>query len=62
MNTLPVVLPQLVLSSRLPTETVKDWSEELSIMLRELGYSEVSVDRVFYGMIGFHRAVKPLPA
>jgi hypothetical protein len=28
-------------------------------MLRELGFREVSVDRVFYGMIGFHRAVKP---
>lgn len=37
-------------------------AEELSIMLRELGFGEVSVDRVFYGMIGFHRAVKPLPA
>jgi demethylmenaquinone methyltransferase/2-methoxy-6-polyprenyl-1,4-benzoquinol methylase len=34
-------------------------AEELSIMLRELGFREVSVDRVFYGMIGFHRAVKP---
>ncbi|MBI5899239.1 MAG: class I SAM-dependent methyltransferase [Rhodocyclales bacterium] len=35
-------------------------AEELSIMLRDLGFNEVSVDRVFYGMIGFHRAVKPL--
>jgi demethylmenaquinone methyltransferase/2-methoxy-6-polyprenyl-1,4-benzoquinol methylase len=35
-------------------------AEELSIMLRDLGYHEVSVDRVFYGMIGFHRAVKPV--
>ncbi len=34
-------------------------AEELSIMLRDLGFTEVSVDRVFYGMIGFHRAVKP---
>lgn len=34
-------------------------AEELSIMLRDLGFAEVSVDRVFYGMIGFHRAVKP---
>lgn len=34
-------------------------AEELSIMLRDLGFQEVSVDRVFYGMIGFHRAVKP---
>jgi demethylmenaquinone methyltransferase/2-methoxy-6-polyprenyl-1,4-benzoquinol methylase len=36
-------------------------AEELSIMLRDLGFEQVSVDRVFYGMIGFHRAVKPLP-
>jgi len=36
-------------------------AEELSIMLRELGFVEVSVDTVFYGMIGFHRAVKPAP-
>lgn len=35
-------------------------AEELSIMLRDLGFHEVSVDRVFYGMIGFHRAVKPV--
>lgn len=34
-------------------------AEELSIMLRDLGFKDVSVDRVFYGMIGFHRAVKP---
>ena len=34
-------------------------AEELSIVLRELGVVEVSVDTVFYGMIGFHRAVKP---
>jgi len=36
-------------------------AEELSIVLRELGFVEVSVDTVFYGMIGFHRAVKPVP-
>lgn len=36
-------------------------AEELSIMLRDLGFVNVSVDRVFYGMIGFHRAVKPIP-
>lgn len=35
-------------------------AEELSIMLRDIGFQEVSVDRVFYGMIGFHRATKPL--
>jgi demethylmenaquinone methyltransferase/2-methoxy-6-polyprenyl-1,4-benzoquinol methylase len=34
-------------------------SEELSILLRELGYSEVRADTVFHGMIGFHRATKP---
>jgi len=34
-------------------------AEELSIMLRQLGFTEVSVDRVFYGMIGFHKAVNP---
>ena len=37
-------------------------AEELSILLRELGYVEVKVDTVFHGMLGFHRAVKPLPA
>ena len=37
-------------------------AEELSIVLRELGYVEVTVDTVFYGMIGFHRSVKPQPA
>ena len=36
-------------------------AEELSIVLRELGFVEVTVDTVFYGMIGFHRAVKPTP-
>ena len=35
-------------------------AEELSILLRELGYVEVTVDTVFHGMLGFHRAVKPL--
>ena len=34
-------------------------AEELSIVLRELGYVDVTVDTVFQGMIGFHRAVKP---
>ena len=37
-------------------------AEELSIVLRELGYVDVTVDTVFYGMIGFHRSVKPQPA
>ena len=37
-------------------------AEELSIVLRELGYVEVTVDTVFHGMIGFHRSVKPQPA
>jgi len=36
-------------------------AEELSIMLRELGFVQVGVDTVFHGMIGFHRAVKPEP-
>ena len=31
-------------------------------MLRELGYVEVTVDKVFHGMLGFHRAVKPAKA
>jgi demethylmenaquinone methyltransferase/2-methoxy-6-polyprenyl-1,4-benzoquinol methylase len=37
-------------------------AEELSILLRELGYIEVKVDTVFHGMLGFHRATKPVPA
>ena len=37
-------------------------AEELSILLRELGYVDVKVDTVFHGMLGFHRAVKPLQA
>ena len=36
-------------------------AEELAIVLRELGYVEVTMDTVFYGMLGFHRAVKPAP-
>jgi demethylmenaquinone methyltransferase/2-methoxy-6-polyprenyl-1,4-benzoquinol methylase len=35
-------------------------AEELSIVLRELGYVDVTEDTVFYGMLGFHRAVKPV--
>lgn len=34
-------------------------AEELSILLRELGYAEVKADTVFHGMIGYHRAAKP---
>lgn len=34
-------------------------AEELSIVLGEHGYVDVAVDTVFYGMLGFHRAVKP---
>jgi len=37
-------------------------AEELSIVLREVGYIEVTADTVFYGMLGFHRAVKPVKA
>lgn len=37
-------------------------AEELSILLRELGYIEVKADTVFHGMLGFHRAVKPREA
>ena len=33
-------------------------AEDLSILLRELGFVEVRADTVFHGMIGFHRAAK----
>ena len=33
-------------------------AEDLSILLRELGFVDVRVDTVFHGMIGFHRAAK----
>ena len=36
-------------------------AEELSVVLRELGYVDVTAKTVFYGMLGFHRAVKPQP-
>ena len=32
---------------------------ELSQVLREIGFADVQVDTVFYGMLGFHRATKP---
>lgn len=34
--------------------------EELSIVLRETGYEDVTLHTVFHGMLGFHRAAKPL--
>jgi demethylmenaquinone methyltransferase/2-methoxy-6-polyprenyl-1,4-benzoquinol methylase len=37
-------------------------AEELSILLRELGFVQVKVDAVFHGMLAFHRAVKPQAA
>jgi len=37
-------------------------AEELSILLRELGYVDVKADTVFHGMLGFHRAIKPSDA
>jgi demethylmenaquinone methyltransferase/2-methoxy-6-polyprenyl-1,4-benzoquinol methylase len=36
-------------------------AEELSVVLRELDYVDVTAKTVFCGMLGFHRAVKPLP-
>ncbi|MBK8761511.1 MAG: class I SAM-dependent methyltransferase [Sulfuritalea sp.] len=33
-------------------------AEDLSILLRELGFVDVRADTVFHGMIGFHRAAK----
>ena len=37
-------------------------AEELSVVLRDQGFSEVTAKSVFCGMIGIHRATKPLPA
>ena len=37
-------------------------AEELSVVLRELGYVDVTAKTVLYGMLGFHRAVKPRPS
>lgn len=34
---------------------------ELSVVLREQGFVEVTVHTVFFGMLGFHRGVKPAP-
>ncbi len=36
-------------------------ADELSQVLRELGYCDVAAKVVFAGMIGHHRAAKPLP-
>ena len=36
-------------------------AEELSVVLEELGYADVTAETVFYGMLGFHRAIKPRP-
>jgi len=36
-------------------------ADELSLVLRELGYCDVAAKTVFAGMIGHHRAAKPLP-
>lgn len=33
--------------------------EELSVVLQEVGFEDISVHQVFYGMLGFHRALKP---
>jgi len=37
-------------------------AEELTVVLQELGFVEVTSVTVFSGMLGFHRAVKPQPA
>jgi demethylmenaquinone methyltransferase / 2-methoxy-6-polyprenyl-1,4-benzoquinol methylase len=37
-------------------------AEELSDMLEDVGYCDVSARTVFGGMLGFHRAVKPQPS
>jgi demethylmenaquinone methyltransferase/2-methoxy-6-polyprenyl-1,4-benzoquinol methylase len=36
-------------------------AEELSVVLEELGYVDVTAETVLYGMLGFHRAAKPRP-
>jgi ubiquinone/menaquinone biosynthesis C-methylase UbiE len=37
-------------------------ARELSDMLEDVGYQDVTSRTVFSGMLGFHRAVKPLAA
>ena len=36
-------------------------ADELSLVLRELGYCDVVAKTLFSGMLGFHRAAKPQP-
>jgi demethylmenaquinone methyltransferase/2-methoxy-6-polyprenyl-1,4-benzoquinol methylase len=36
--------------------------QELSDMLEDVGFRDVTASTVFWGMLGFHRAVKPSPA
>lgn len=36
-------------------------ADELSIVLREAGYCDVAAKTLFSGMIGFHRAARPVP-
>lgn len=36
-------------------------ADELSLVLRELGYCDVVAKTLFSGMLGFHRAAKPRP-
>jgi demethylmenaquinone methyltransferase/2-methoxy-6-polyprenyl-1,4-benzoquinol methylase len=37
-------------------------AQELNDMLEDVGFRDVTHKTVFYGMLGFHRAVKPPPA
>jgi ubiquinone/menaquinone biosynthesis C-methylase UbiE len=34
-------------------------AQELNDMLEDVGFRDVTHKTVFYGMLGFHRAVKP---
>jgi demethylmenaquinone methyltransferase/2-methoxy-6-polyprenyl-1,4-benzoquinol methylase len=34
-------------------------AEELSIVMRELGYADVAFRTVLAGMVGYHRGTKP---
>jgi ubiquinone/menaquinone biosynthesis C-methylase UbiE len=36
-------------------------TEELSILLEEQGYCDISAKAIFSGMLGCHRARKPVP-
>lgn len=35
------------------------FAQELNDMLQDVGFRDVTHKAVFYGMLGFHRAVKP---